>query len=116
VRGSQKEPESKRPRRPPATTSEGRENQLNALAYDLAEKQLTDGTASAQVISHFLKMGSTREALEQQRIRHENELLRVKAESIAKAEDMEKLYRGALDAMRSYKSSDTSEDDHVFED
>ena len=116
MRGSQEKPEPKRSRRPPATTSEGRENQLTSLAYDLAEQQLAEGTASAQVISHFLKMGSTREVLEQQRIRHENELLRVKADSIAKAEDMEKLYRGALDAMRSYKSNDTSEEDHVFDD
>lgn len=109
------EPEAKKSRRP-ASTPSGRENQLTSLAYDLAEQQLIAGTASAQVISHFLKMGSTREVLEQQRIQHENELLRVKAESIAKAEDMEKLYRGALDAMRSYKSQDTSEDDHVFDD
>lgn len=116
MRGRQETPEPKRPRRPPATTSEGREKQLTSLAYDLAERQLSDGTASAQVISHFLKMGSTREVLEQQRIEHENELLRVKAESIAKAEDMEKLYRGALDAMRSYKSQDTSEDEYVFDD
>jgi len=109
------EPEPKKSRRP-ATTPSGRENQLTSLAYDLAEQQLISGTASAQVISHFLKMGSTREVLEQQRIQHENELLRVKAESISKAEDMEKLYRGALDAMRSYRSNDTSEDEHVFED
>lgn len=109
------EPEPKKARRP-ASTPSGRENQLTSLAYDLAEQQLIAGTASAQVISHFLKMGSTREVLEQQRIQHENELLRVKAESIAKAEDMERLYRGALDAMRSYKSQDTSEDSHVFDD
>lgn len=109
------EPEKRKPRRP-ATTPSGRENQLTSLAYDLAEQQLLAGTASAQVISHFLKMGSTREVLEQQRIQHENELLKEKAESMRKAEDMAKLYAGALDAMRSYKSDDASEDHYVFDD
>ena len=113
---ARKEPEPQKPRRPPATTPEGRENQLISKAFDLAEKQLDEGTASAQIISILLKAGSTREVLEKERIRHENELLRVKAEAIAKAEDMEKLYREATAAMKSYKSSDMSEGSHAFED
>lgn len=104
--GSRKEPEPKKPLRRPATTPEGRENQLTAMAFDLAERQLADGTASAQVISHFLKMGSTREVLEQERIRHENELLRVKAEALERAKDIEKLMADALNAMRSYKGEE----------
>jgi len=103
VRGSQKEPEPKRPRRPPATTPEGRENQLISKAYDLAEKQLTDGTASAQVISLFLKAGSTREVLEKERLKHEVELMRVKAEAIEREKDIEKIMIEALEAMRDYK-------------
>lgn len=110
-----KEPEPRKPRRPPATTPEGRENQLTSLAFELAEKQLCDGTASAQVITHFLKMGSTREVLEQQRIRHENELLRVKADAIEKSKDIERLMLDALNAMRSYKGEEV-EITHDFED
>lgn len=88
--------------RPPATTPEGRENQLIDAAVDLAEKQLREGTASSQVISHFLKMGSTRERLEQERLANENLLLGVKMEAIASQQRVEELYGKALNAMRSY--------------
>lgn len=95
-------PDEKNFRRPPVTTPEARENQLIAAAVDLAEKQLREGTASSQVISHFLKLGSSREKLEQERLRRENELLEVKSEAIASAKRVEELYLNALNAMRSY--------------
>ena len=41
----------------PALSPEARENQLIDLAVNLAEQQLLDGTASSQVITHFLKLG-----------------------------------------------------------
>ena len=44
----------------PALTPEARENQMISLAVDLAEKQLMEGTASSQVITHYLKLGSTK--------------------------------------------------------
>jgi len=87
----------------PATTPEARENQLAAAAYALAEKQLLEGTASAQVISHFLKSGSSREKLELERLRRENELLKAKSDAMASAQEVAELYTNALDAMRSYK-------------
>ena len=93
---------SGRPRRPPATTPEGREHQLVSLAVDLAEKQLTEGTASAQVISHYLKLGSTRERLEQERLEQENQLLQARVEAMSSAKRVEELYSQALNAMRSY--------------
>ncbi len=40
---------------PPATTPEEREKQVINYAYELAEKQMLAGTASSQVITHFLK-------------------------------------------------------------
>jgi hypothetical protein len=73
------------------------------LAYDLAEKQILEGTASSQVITHFLKAGSTREQLEQQKIAHENELSRVRREAMERADRMEELMTNAIEAMRSYK-------------
>jgi hypothetical protein len=94
--------EPKQTRRKPATSPEGRENQLVSDAIDLAEKQIRSGTASSQVITHFLKLGSTRERLEQQRLEHENELTRVKIEAMESAQRVEDLYKQALDAMRSY--------------
>jgi hypothetical protein len=89
-------------RRRPATTPEARENQLVSAAHDLAEKQIRSGTASSQVITHFLKLGSTREQLEQQRLQHENELTRVKIEALESQKRVEELYMEALSAMRSY--------------
>lgn len=86
----------------PATTPEGRENELVSQAVDLAEKQIRSGTASSQVITHFLKLGSTRERLEQQRLEHENELTRVKIEALESQKRVEELYMEALTAMRSY--------------
>ena len=97
-----KPPRTKPKRRRPATSAEAREGQLASLAYDLAEEQIEAGTASSQVITHFLKMGSTRERLEQQRISHENELMEVKREAIAGQKRVEELYMQALSAMRSY--------------
>ena len=98
------DPNETQSRRRPATTPEGRENQLIALAIDRAEQQLRDGTASAQVITHFLKLASTREQLEQERLRNENLLLQAKTESLANAGDMKELYENAIAAMRSYRT------------
>ena len=93
---------TRKTRRKPATTPEGRENQVGFCAIDLAEKQIRSGTASSQVITHFLKLGSTRERLEQQRLEHENELTRVKIEALESQKRVEELYMEALYAMRSY--------------
>lgn len=93
-------------RRRPATSPEAREQELASAAYDLADEQIKLGTASSQVITHFLKMGSTRERLEQQRIMHENQLLEVKREQIEGQKRVEELYTSALDAMRSYSGAE----------
>jgi hypothetical protein len=100
------EPKTRRIRRPPATTPEARENQLVSQAVDLAERQLLDGTASAQVITHYLKLGSSREKLEQERLIRENAFLEVKMEAVASAKRVEELYSQALNAMRSYAGQD----------
>ena len=92
----------RQPRRKPATTDEGRESQLITAAIDLAERQIADGTASSQVITHYLKLGSTRERLEQERLKNENRLLESKVEMMASARRVEELYEQALNAMRSY--------------
>jgi len=103
-------------KRRPATTPEARENQLVALAVDLAEKQLADGTASAQVISHFLKLGSSRERLEQERLGYENELTKTKIETLASQQRVEELYMNALNAMRSYSGNSPVEEPVEYED
>lgn len=89
-------------RQPPAMTEEGREKQLVSLAVDLAEKQLREGTASSQVIVHYLKLGSSREKMEMEKMRHENELLRAKSEALDSAKRSDELFAKAIEAMRSY--------------
>lgn len=89
-------------RKRPATSPEMREMELADAAYDLAEEQIVQGTASSQVITHFLKAGSMRERMEQQRMRHEIELMEVKKEQLEGQKRVEALYGEALEAMRNY--------------
>ena len=89
-------------RRAPASTPEIREHQLISLAVDLAEKQLSEGTASSQVITHYLKLASTKETLEKEKLIQENELLKARTDSLRSAKNVELLYKKALVAMRTY--------------
>lgn len=110
------QPKGSKPRRPPATTPEAREDQLISAAVDLAEQQILDGSASSQVISHFLKLGSSRERLEQERLRRENIVLAAKAEAMESAKRVEELYGQALEAMRSYAGQEPTGEDPFDED
>jgi hypothetical protein len=94
--------EAPKRKRRPAATPEAREHQLIGYAVDLVEKRLLAGTATSQEVTHFLKLGSTREQLEQQRLRHENELTSAKVDALASQQRQEELYAEALMAMRSY--------------
>lgn len=86
----------------PALTPEARENQLISLAVDLAERQLIEGTASSQVITHYLKLGSLREKLEREKLEEENNLLRAKIKAMDSMEEATNLYKKAIDAFRIY--------------
>lgn len=107
---SKNEPKRQKPRRPPATTPEAREKQMIALAMDVAEQQLLDGTAPAQVVSHFLKLATSREKLEQQNLEKEIELRSAKVHSISQAANSEALYQKALNAMRSYSGLEVEDE------
>ena len=93
----------------PALTPEARENQLISLAFDRAEQQLRDGSASSQVITHFLKLGTVKNEIELEKLRRENELLAAKKSAIESAESMEKIYSEAIDAMKKYRGVSTDE-------
>lgn len=107
---------SKRKPRRPAITAEGRETQLISLAFDLAEKQLIDGSASSQVITQFLKLGSSRGRLEERRLENENLLLAAKVEQIASQRRMEDLYDRAIKAMRTYAGQDEMDGEEEYYD
>ena len=89
----------------PAATPEERENQMISLAFDRAEQQLRDGTASAQVITHFLKLGTIKNEIELEKLRRENDLLAAKTQAIESQENIEKLYANAIEAMKKYRGS-----------
>ena len=97
-----KSEEQMQKKRPPAKTPEAREQQLIALAVDQAEKQLMDGTASSQVITHFLKLGSTTQKLEQAILEQQKKHLVAKTEAIESSKRIEELYMNALQAMQRY--------------
>lgn len=94
----------------PALSPEARENQLIDLAVNLAEQQLLDGTASSQVITHFLKLGTTREELEKEKLKKENAVLEAKAKAYQSSEEMKDLYENAIKAMRDYGGHGEAED------
>lgn len=94
----------------PALTPEARENQLISLAVDLVEQRLIDGTASSQETTHFLKLGSTKNKLEMEKMRLENELTKAKTEAVESAKNVEALYKEALDAMKNYSGHGDSDD------
>lgn len=93
----------------PALTPEARENQLISLAVDVAEEQLRQGTASSQVITHFLKLGSTKEKIEKEILEKQKELIATKTEALQSAKKVEELYTNALNAMKKYSGADNDE-------
>lgn len=103
----------------PAETPEGRENQLISLAVDLAERQLLEGSASSQVITHYLKLGSTKERIEKEILEKQKDLIAAKTENLQTAKRIEELYTNALNAMRNYQGSpveeENVEDDYEYD-
>lgn len=107
---SKRNSEPTQPRRPPATTPEGIEDQMIALAVGVAKKQMEDGSASSQVITHYLKLATVREKLEQEKLARENELLRARVDSLGSSKRVEELYENAIKAMRSYTGQELPDD------
>ena len=95
----------------PALTPEARENQLISLAVDLAEKQLMEGTASSQVITHYLKLGTTKERIEREILEKQKDLIVAKTENLKSAQRIEELYANAIKAIRDYNGKGDDEED-----
>lgn len=105
-----KTPTSSVPPMRPALTPEARENQMIALAVDLAEQQLRDGTASSQVITHFLKLATAKERIEREILEKQKELISAKTEALQSAKRIEELYDNAIKAMRDYNGQGSSDE------
>lgn len=100
-----------RKRLPPAMTPEARENQLISLAMDRAEEKLLEGTASNQLICHFLKLGTTKAQIEKELTIKKMQNLDARTEAIESAKRVEELYGKAISAMRMYQGKDPYTED-----
>lgn len=89
-------------KRKPALSPEARENQMIALAMDLAEQRLRDGTASSQEVTHFLKLASSKERLEKEIMEKQKALIEAKTNAYASSDEIKALYADAMAAFRSY--------------
>lgn len=98
----------------PALSPEARENQLIFLATELAEQQLRDGTASSQVITHYLKLGSSKEKIEKEILEKQKDLITAKTEALQSAKHIEELYANAIEAMKSYSGHGGDADDGEY--
>lgn len=95
----------------PALTPEARENQLIALAMDVAEEKLRNGTASSQLITEFVKRGSTKAALEKELLVEQKKLMEAKQEMMKVSSHMDEIYQKALNAFRGYSGQDVVDED-----
>lgn len=113
--------ENKKRKIRPALSPEARENQLISLAVDLAEKQLLEGTASSQVITHYLKLGTQKEKIEREMLEKKKDLIVAKTENLQSAKRIEELYSNALKAMQNYSGntqmdiSELDDDDDYYD-
>lgn len=105
-------PSSSGRRMRPALTPEARENQMISLAVDEAERQIREGIASSQIITHYLKLGTEKERLEREKIKQEIELQKAKTKALANAEEIKELYEGAIRAMKIYGGYGDDEDEY----
>ena len=94
-----------KPKMRPALSPEARENQLIALAMDVAEERLRNRTASSQEVVHFLKLGTSRAELEKEKLKKENKVLEAKAKAYESSEEIKTVYENALKAMRNYSGA-----------
>ena len=100
---------------PPALTPEAQENRMISLATRLAEQKMLDGTASSQLIVHYLKLGSSKERLQQEIMEKQKDLIAAKTEALQTAKHIEELYNEAIKSMRVY-AGQSDEDDEEDQD
>lgn len=112
MRKTRKDSETNVQKRRPPISTEARENQMISYAMDLAEQQLRDGTASSQVITHFLKLGSSKERLEKEIMEKQKDLISAKTENLHSANEISSMYSEAIRMMKRY-NGDFSDDEDI---
>lgn len=104
-------PESTKKKKIPAKSSRQRENQIINMVMDVVEERIANGTASSQILCHFLKLATERERLENERLKSDMELSKAKIRQIDMQENLAELYEGAIAAMNQYRSDSDYEGD-----
>lgn len=112
MRQNKKDPNDRVSSGSPKLSIEAHENMMISLATSLAEKQLREGTASAQVITHYLRLGTTREKLEQEKLHKENSLLDAKTRSLGDVAEIKQMYEEAIQAFKGYRGHIFDEEDY----
>ena len=101
-------------KRRPALTPEARENQLIALAVDLVEKRLIEGTASSQETTHFLKLASSKARIEKEILERQKDLITARTEALQSQKRVEELYAEAIKAMRKYSGQGDDNENNEY--
>lgn len=87
----------------PSELERERENMF--LATELAAKQLRDGTAKAQVVTHYLRMSSPREDIERRMMEAKIALLEGQLAACQNDMATQALIIEALESLREYRGS-----------
>lgn len=95
-----------KPVRPPARTPKQIEDELISATYELARQQIADKSVSSQTMSHFLKMGSSREEAERKKLESENALLKARVDNLQSMVNSESLAAEAIAAFRAYAGAE----------
>lgn len=99
-----------------ALTPEAEENRLIALAYQLVEKRMREGTASSQETVHFLKLGSAKNRMEMENLRAQNALLLAKTTALEANAEQDSKYAEVIKALGIYRgTSDGDESEELYD-
>lgn len=104
-----------KPRTHADRTPEGRENRLISMAMDLVEERMRNGTATAQEVTHFLKLGSMKSRIEAEKLELEKELVKAKTENLNAQQEMTRMFSDAMAAMKKYRGEEEDEEDDYDE-
>ena len=97
----------------PAISSEARDAQMSALAYDLVEQRMRDGTATSQETCYFLKLSCPQQKLDVEKKKKEIELLEAKTEQIKAAKRLDEVYSEAISAFKLYGGEQDDEEEEL---
>lgn len=88
----------------PPLSDKDHEAKLISLTLQMAEQQLIDGTASSQVMTHFLRLGSIRSKVELEKLRLENNLLTEKIQSEKMGQQLKEMFQDVMESLRDYQA------------